>query len=107
MNRNKVVVEMQQLDLLEQKIVKATELIRSLRRERDTALAQVEEVRAALAALQEQAKSSEQGQRELLDAAQQLETLSEERLTIRGRVTRMLEMMSALDEPAAEAGRDH
>ena len=107
MDRRKVVVDLQQIDLLEQKIVKATELIRSLRRERDRALSQVEEGRAALVALQEQAKTSEAGRRELQDAAEQLEALREERQTIRGRVSRMIEMMSALDEPAAEAGRDH
>ena len=34
MEPKRVVVDLQQLDLLEQKIVKATELIRSLRREK-------------------------------------------------------------------------
>ena len=36
MERRKVVVDLQQIDLLETRIVKAAETIRSLRRERDT-----------------------------------------------------------------------
>ena len=38
---------------------------------------------------------------------QQIETLSEERQAIRGKVTRMLEMMSILEEAPGEARREH
>ena len=49
MERRKIVVDLQQIDLLEQKIVKATELIRTLRRERESLLAKVKETSDALA----------------------------------------------------------
>ena len=107
MERKKVVVDLHQLDLLEQKIVKATELIRSLRRERDAAQTRFHEAEKSLAQAQKEAAGSERERRELHEAAEQLEVLREERQEIRGRVSRMLEMMAALDDGPAEARRDH
>src|SRR5439155_13172619 len=63
MEPKRVVVDLQQLDLLEQKIVKATELLRSLRREKDAALARVRELEKALTAAQTQIHASEKGKR--------------------------------------------
>jgi predicted nucleic acid-binding Zn-ribbon protein len=107
MERKKVVVDLHQLDLLEQKVVKATELVRSLRREREGAHGRVKELEKALAQAQKDAAGSEKERREMQEAAEQLEILREERQEIRGRVSRMLEMMAALDEGPAEARREH
>jgi uncharacterized coiled-coil DUF342 family protein len=106
MEPKRVVVDLQQLDLLEQKIVKATELIRSLRREKDAALAKVRDVEKALAAAQAQYQASEKGKEELKELSEQIDVLREERQEIRGRVNQMLEMMAGLEE-GGEARRDH
>ena len=87
MESKRVVVDLQQLDLLEQKIVKATELIRALRRERDAAQAKMRDLEAQLHA-------SEKGRQELRELTEQLDVLREERQVIRGRVDQMLEMKS-------------
>lgn len=39
--------------------------------------------------------------------ASQVETLQEERQEVRGKVTRMLEMMAVLEEAPVEARHDH
>ena len=106
MEPKRVVVDLQQLDLLEQKIVKATELIRSLRREKDTALAKTRDLEKALAAAQSQIHATEKGREELRDLSEQIDLLREERQEIRGRVNQMLEMMSGLEE-GGEARREH
>ena len=106
MEPKRVVVDLQQLDLLEQKIVKATELIRSLRREKEAALARTRDLEKALAAAQAQAAASERGQDEVRELSQQIDVLREERQTIRGRVSQMIELMSGLDE-AGDARREH
>jgi len=107
MESKRVVVDLQQLDLLEQKIVKATELIRSLRRERDQAQARVKELEKSLAAVQAQILASEKGKDDLRELSEQIDLLREERQVIRGRVSQMLEMMSGLEEGGGEARRDH
>ncbi|HKN47501.1 MAG TPA: hypothetical protein VJ144_05980 [Candidatus Polarisedimenticolia bacterium] len=107
MERRKIVVDLQQIDLLEQKIVKATELIRTLRRERESLLAKVKETSDALATAQKEAAGIDGHRREMQEAAQQIEALQEERQAVRGRVTRMLEMMAVLEEAPAEARREH
>lgn len=107
MERKKIVVDLQQIDLLEQKIVKTTELIRALRKERDLALARVAALEHDVARVKDQAAAAEAERRSLHEMAEQVETLSEERQAIRGRVNRMLEMMSGLDDTPAEAGRDN
>jgi len=106
MEPKRVVVDLQQLDLLEQKIVKATELIRSLRREKDAALAKTRDLEKALAAAQSQIHATEKGREELRDLSEQIDLLREERQEIRGRVNQMLEMMSGLEE-GGEARREH
>jgi len=106
MEPKRVVVDLQQLDLLEQKIVKATELIRSLRREKDAALAKTRDLEKSLAAAQSQIHATEKGREELRDLSEQIDLLREERQEIRGRVNQMLEMMSGLEE-GGEARREH
>jgi uncharacterized coiled-coil DUF342 family protein len=106
MEPKRVVVDLQQLDLLEQKIVKATELIRSLRRERDATQTKMRDLEKALAAAQAQNQASEKGKEELKELSEQIDVLHEERQEIRGRVNQMLEMMSGLED-GGESRRDH
>lgn len=107
MESKRVVVDLQQLDLLESKIVKATELIRALRKERDQAQTRVKDLEKSLAAAQAQIHASEKGKDDLRELAEQVDVLREERQAIRGRVSQMLEMMSALEDGGGEARRDH
>ena len=118
MEKRKAIVDLQQIDLLEQKIVKATELIRSLRRERDAAVSQAGESAAELVRLQKESAAElvrlqkesagfHDERIELREATEQIEALQQERQTVRGKVQRMLEMMSYLDETPTEAHRDH
>jgi predicted RNase H-like nuclease (RuvC/YqgF family) len=107
MDRKKLVVDLQQMDLLEQKIVRATELIRALRRERDASQAKIAALEGELARARDQAAASEEERRGFQDMAEQIETLREERQAIRGRVNRMLEVISGLDDLGVEAGRDN
>ena len=106
MEPKRVVVDLQQLDLLEQKIVKATELIRSLRRERDATQTKMRDLEKALAAAQAQSQASEKGKEELKELSEQIDALREERQEIRGRVNQMLEMISGVED-GGEARRDH
>jgi DNA repair exonuclease SbcCD ATPase subunit len=107
MERKKTVVDLQQLDILEQKIVKATELIRSLRRERETVRAKLQESQEALAQAHSRSAASEKERQALQEANEQLELLKEERVEIRGKVSRMLDMMASLEEATVESQRDH
>lgn len=106
MEPKRVVVDLQQLDLLEQKIVKATELIRSLRREREATQTKIRDLEKALAAAQAQNQASEKGKEEVKELSEQIDLLREERQEIRGRVNQMLEMMTGVEE-GGEARRDH
>lgn len=103
----RVVVDLQQIDLLEQRVIKATETIRALRRERDAAAARAVEAESALTAARRAADEASRDHQALADATEQLDILREERQAIRGRVDRMLEIMAALDEGAAGALADH
>ena len=107
MEGKKVVVEIKELDLLEQKIVKATDLVRSLRRDRDVARMKLQETQEHLSRVQTEFRALEKDREGAHQLNAQLEVLREERQAIRGRVTRMLEMMAALDESAAPAQSDH
>lgn len=108
MEKKKVVVDLQQLDLLEQKIIKATEMIRALRRERDAGQSRIAGLEQTLARAQKEAASSEKERHEMQEAAEQIEALREERLAIRSKVTRMLELMAGLEDAAStEARREH
>lgn len=107
MERRRVVVDMEQIDLLEQRIVKATELIRSLRRERDAAQMKFQETMASLERLQDENKNLDRDRHGVKELTGQLEVLQEERQAIRGKVTRMLEMMASLEETPARARGDH
>jgi chromosome segregation ATPase len=89
---------MENLDLLEERVRRVTELVRSLRRENaelQTQLRASEErtrkTGETLASLQEEKRRGE-------ELSRQLRLLQEERQEIRGRVSRMLEAVASLDE---------
>jgi uncharacterized coiled-coil DUF342 family protein len=107
MESKRVVVDLQQLDLLESKIVKATEIIRSLRKDRDQAQGRVKDLEKSLAAAQAQIVASEKGRDDLNELAEQVDVLREERQAIRGRVSQMIEMMGTLEDGGGETRRDH
>jgi DNA repair exonuclease SbcCD ATPase subunit len=107
MEARKVVVDLKQLDQLEERITRAAGLIGTLRRERDAALGELAEARRALEALRGEVRGMEQDRQGAREAHAELEILREERQAVRGRVTRMLEMMAALEENATEARTDH
>ncbi len=107
MEKKKVVVDLNQLDLLEQKIIKATELIRTLRRERDSAQQSLAEATGSLTRLQKEAATRDHDRRELTEAAQQIDLLRQERQAVRGKVQKMLDLMSCLDESPAGARGGH
>ena len=90
--------EMENLELLEERVRRVTDLVRNLRQgniELRAKLSDAEErfrkAGETIAALQEERKRSE-------EVAGQLRLLQEERQEIRGRVSRMLETFSGLEE---------
>ena len=107
MDGKKVVIDLQQLDKLEEKVARVTEMIGALRRERDAARSEAAEGRKALAALQAETRALERDRQGAREAQTELDILREERQAVRGRVTRMLEMMAALDESEVEVRSDH
>jgi hypothetical protein len=107
MEARKIVVDLEQVDLLEKKIIKAVEVVRALRRERDVARLKLQETQAALDRLQGEHQAATEGQLESRELTRQIEILQEERVAVRGKVTRMLEMMASLDEVPGQARSDH
>ena len=107
MDRKRVVIDLEQIELLEQRVVKATELIRSLRRDRDDAQTTLRETQQALEQLQRETQHVDQDRRDAHGLSEQLDILKEERQAIRGKVTRMLEMMAGLEDTAAQVHGDH
>jgi len=107
MERKKVVIDMEQLDLLEQRVVKATELIRALRKERDTAQVRLSETQQALEQLRREAARLDSEREAVTDLSTRIDILQEERQTIRSRVSRMLDIMAGLDENITQAHGDH
>ena len=107
MEAKKVVVDLQQLDLLEERIQRAVELLAGLRRERDAARAEARELRERCDSLQAEQRKLEQERQGTRGLSEQLDLLKEERQAIRGRVGRLLEMMTELEETHAPSRADH
>jgi chromosome segregation ATPase len=89
---------MDNLELLEERVRRVTEVIRGLRQENDQLLAKIQEANdrvrksnETIAALQEENRKSD-------ELSRQLRLLQEERQEIRGRVSRMLQTFSSIDE---------
>ncbi len=107
MEKKRRVVDLNQLDMLEQRVIKATEIIRTLRRDRDEALAKLGEATASLARLTKETKDGDRERGELEEVTRHLEVLQQERQAVRGKVQKMLDLMSCLDEAPVEARGDH
>lgn len=107
MEAKKVVVDLQQLDLLEERIQRAVEILSGLRRERDAARAEARELRERCDRLQAEQRRFEEERAGTRGLSEQLDLLKEERQAIRGRVGRLLEMMAELEETHAPARADH
>src|SRR5262245_20142686 len=107
MEAKKVVLDLDQIDQLERRVQRATELIKTLRTERDEARAGLLEARATIDRLQSENRLLEADQKGTRAISEELGVLREERQAIRGRVTRMLEMMATLDEVALPVRSDH
>jgi hypothetical protein len=107
MESKKVVVDLQSLDLLEERVTRVLEVVASLRRERDSLREEARQAKERLdRALLENRRLEEErtGARVLTD---EIDLLKEERQAIRGRVTRLLEMMAELEETATPARPGH
>ncbi len=107
MEKKRVIVDLSQLDMLEQRVIKATEMMRTLRRDRAGALAKLGEATASLSRLTKATKDGDRQRGELDHATSQLEVLQQERQAVRGKVQKMLDLMSCLDEAPVEARGDH
>jgi len=107
MEAKKVVVDLQQLDLLEERIQRSVEILANLRRERDAARTEAKELRERCDRLQAEQRRFEEERAGNRGLSEQLDLLKEERQAIRGRVGRLLEMMAELEETHAGARADH
>jgi uncharacterized coiled-coil DUF342 family protein len=107
MEAKKVVVDLQQLDLLEERIQRSVEILTGLRRERDAARAEARELRERCDRLQADQRRLEEERAGARGLSEQLDLLKEERQAIRGRVGRLLEMMAEVEETHAKAHADH
>ena len=91
-------------DLLEQRVHKAAELVKHLRRENQTLAesqarlqGRLEEVERALAAAQKQRKVSDQDAIQLESAGQELKRLRQERDEVRDRIEKLVEVLDGLE----------
>ncbi len=95
--------ELEVLELLEERVQRATEIIRGLRKENLELKALVKDAEARLLKSQETISKLEEVGRRGDEVTRQLKLLQEERQEIRGRVTRMLETFAAMEEiPSSE-----
>jgi predicted nucleic acid-binding Zn-ribbon protein len=107
MESKKVVVDLQSLDLLEERVTRVLQTMAGLRRERDALRDESRETKDRLErALAENRRleQEQQGSRSLTD---EIDLLKEERQAIRGRVSRLLEMMAELEETPTPARPGH
>ncbi len=98
--------EMEILELLEERIRRVGEVIRNHRRENIDLRAQIKDLEDRLRKSTETIAELEEQGRRGDELSRQLRLLQEERQEIRGRVTRMLETFSNLEEMQT-TGADH
>jgi FtsZ-binding cell division protein ZapB len=99
--------ELEVLELLEERVQRATELIRGLRKENLELKALVKDAEARLLNSQETISKLEEVGRRGDEVTRQLKLLQEERQEIRGRVTRMLETFAAMEEIPSSGHADN
>ena len=90
--------EMDNLELLEERVRRVTEVIRGLRHENSQLQAQVNEAQDRIRKSNETIAALQEENRRGDELSRQLRLLQEERQEIRGRVSRMLETFSSIDE---------
>ena len=99
--------ELEVLELLEERVQRATELIRGLRKENLELKALVKDAEGRLVKSQETITKLEEVGRHGDEVTRQLKLLQEERQEIRGRVTRMLETFAAMEEIPSSGHADN
>ena len=99
--------EMENLELLEERVRRVTEVIRGMRQENVQILAQLKEAQERIRNLNETIAALQEENRRGDELSRQLRLLQEERLEIRGRVSRMLETFSSIDEMQPTGRTDH
>ena len=99
--------ELEVLELLEERVQRATELIRGLRKENLELKALAKDAEARLLKSQETISNLEEVGRRGDEVTRQLKLLQEERQEIRGRVTRMLETFAAMEEIPSSGHADN
>ncbi len=90
--------EMDNLELLEERVRRVTEVIRGLRHEAAQLQSQLKEAQDRLRKSNETIAALQEENRRGDELSRQLRLLQEERQEIRGRVSRMLETFSSIDE---------
>jgi DNA repair exonuclease SbcCD ATPase subunit len=107
MEKKRGTPDLDQLAELEKRVERAIEVIATLRRERDEARAAQRAAGAALERLEADQRELQRDRAGLETLTEQVSILQEERQAVRGRVTRMLEMMASLDEAALPLRGEH
>lgn len=99
--------EMENLELLEERVRRVTEVIRGMRQENVQILAQLKESQERIQKLNETVAALQEENHRGDELSRQLRLLQEERQEIRGRVSRMLETFSSIDEMQPTGRTDH
>ncbi len=99
--------EMENLELLEERVRRVTEVIRGMRQENAQVLAQLKESQERVRKLNETVAALQEENRRGDELSRQLRLLQDERQEIRGRVSRMLETFSSLEEMQTAGSTDH
>jgi len=99
--------EMENLELLEERVRRVTEVIRGMRQENVQILAQLKESQERTRNLSETVAALQEENRRGDELSRQLRLLQEERQEIRGRVSRMLETFSGIEEMQPTDRTDH
>jgi len=107
MEKKRAGLDLDQLAELEKRVERAVDTIATLRRERDEARSAQRAAGAAVERLEAQQREQDRDRAGIDALTEQVTLLQEERHAVRGRVTRMLEMMASLDEAALPARGEH
>ena len=107
MEKKRAGMDLDQLAELEKRVERAVDTIAALRRERDEARAAQRAAGAAVERLEAQQREQDRDRAGIDALTEQVTLLLEERQAVRGRVTRMLELMASLEESAMPARGEH
>ena len=99
--------EMEVLELLETRVKRASEMLRGLKQENAELREQLAGAEDRMRKSQESIAALEEQGRRGDELSRQLKLLQEERLEIRGRVTRMLETFAAMEETPSPGHADN